>query len=134
MTTPSSVRTVRILLAHNDCSASFKASMNCMVLLSVQELFRFSAPPAVIPSLPGKSRSAQRGNKRSSQFTQFPPFLWTHRHPLRPLSAAEKQPYSRRFHLCLIRKEAPAGSAALAQSEKTIQNSHYPETFGSRRA
>ena len=34
ITTPISVSTVRILLPHSDCSASLKASINCIVLLS----------------------------------------------------------------------------------------------------
>jgi hypothetical protein len=35
MTTPSSVRMERILLAHKDCSASLTASLKSMVLLSI---------------------------------------------------------------------------------------------------
>ena len=37
ITTPMSVRMVRSLFAHSDCSASLKASMNGMALLSFAE-------------------------------------------------------------------------------------------------
>ena len=37
ITTPMRVRMERSLLAHSDCSASLKASLNCMALLSFAE-------------------------------------------------------------------------------------------------
>jgi hypothetical protein len=91
---------VRILLPHKDCSASLKASLNSMILLSVQEPvwspLRFRHNPASAKLTLCLRRGASFLSPLPS--VRKPPlFLWTQHQTLRPLSAAKSRFRSKNF-------------------------------------
>jgi hypothetical protein len=126
MTTPSSVRTVRILFAQSDWSASLTASLKSMVLLSVQEpawpRFRVSETNPV-------SRGAKPGSSPVSPVYAISVISMDAKAPAKPFQNDGKQPEVDGFSHFLIRKGPQGGSSAPAEAEEKAKNSQFSGTI-----